>query len=156
MNILAIDTSGGVCTTAVLADNRLLSEVYMDGRRTHSETLGVMVDQCLKYAELTAEDINLFACAVGPGSFTGLRIGVGFIKGWRMYRSGPRWALLRWMRSRERGGFDALICPIIDARREESIPRRTKEALLSLLTAVPLKASCRTGRPACAFWATRR
>ena len=81
MNILAVDTSGGVCTAAVLRDDALLSEVFMNGRHTHSETLGIMVDQCLQLAELSVREIDLFACATGPGSFTGLRIGTGFIKG---------------------------------------------------------------------------
>lgn len=120
MNILAIDTSGGVCTAAVLADTRLLSETYMDGRRTHSETLGVMVDQCLKYAELTTENIDLFACAIGPGSFTGLRIGAGFIKGLAHVSQRPATGVITLdALARNAAGFNALICPIIDARREE-------------------------------------
>lgn len=141
MNILAIDTSGGVCTAAVLADNRLLSEVYMDGRRTHSETLGVMVDQCLKYAELTAEDIDLFACAIGPGSFTGLRIGVGFIKGLAHASQRPALGVNTLdALARNAAGFDALVCPIIDARREE-VYTATYEggSLKSPYRAVPLK-----------------
>ncbi|NLT96652.1 MAG: tRNA (adenosine(37)-N6)-threonylcarbamoyltransferase complex dimerization subunit type 1 TsaB [Christensenellaceae bacterium] len=141
MNILSIDTSGGVCTAAVLADNRLLSEVYMDGRRTHSETLGVMVDQCLKYAELTAEDIDLFACAIGPGSFTGLRIGVGFIKGLAHASHRPTLGVNTLdALARNAAGFDALVCPIIDARREEVYTATYEDgSLKSHYRAMPLK-----------------
>lgn len=141
MNILAIDTSGGVCTAAVLADTRLLSEVYMDGRRTHSETLGVMADQCLKYAEMTAEDIDLFACAIGPGSFTGLRIGTGFIKGLAHASQRPALGVVTLdALARNAAGFEALICPIIDARREE-VYTATYEggSLSSAYRAMPLK-----------------
>ena len=141
MNILAIDTSGGVCTAAVLADNRLLSEVYMDGRRTHSETLGVMVDQCLKYAELTAENIDIYACAVGPGSFTGLRIGVGFIKGLAHVLQRPVLGVNTLdALARNAAGFDALVCPVIDARREEVYTAAFENGLLkSPYRALPLK-----------------
>jgi tRNA threonylcarbamoyladenosine biosynthesis protein TsaB len=120
MNILAIDTSGSVCTAAVLADDHILSETYMDGRRTHSETLGVMVDQCLKFAELNVRDINLFACAMGPGSFTGLRIGAGFIKGLAHVSASPAMGVNTLdALARNAAGFSSVICPIIDARREE-------------------------------------
>ncbi len=120
MNILAVDTSGGVCTAAVLKDAVILSEIYTNGRRTHSETLGVMMDQCLKFAELSARDIDLFACAVGPGSFTGLRIGTGFVKGLAHVSSRPAIGVNTLdALARNAAGYDALICPIIDARREE-------------------------------------
>jgi tRNA threonylcarbamoyladenosine biosynthesis protein TsaB len=142
MNILAIDTSGGVCTAAVLADARILSETYMDGRRTHSETLGVMVDQCLSFAELTVRDIDLFACAHGPGSFTGLRIGAGFVKGLAHAAQRPAMGVNTLdALARNAAGFDAVVCPVIDARREEVYTATYQDsARLSPYRAVPLKA----------------
>lgn len=120
MIILAVDTSGGVCTAAVLKDDTLLSEVFMNGRRTHSETLGVMVDQCLTLAELTVQDIGLFACAVGPGSFTGLRIGTGFVKGLAHPSSRPAVGVNTLDALAQNAlGMEGIVCPIIDARREE-------------------------------------
>lgn len=120
MNILAVDTSGGVCTAAVLKDDTLLSEIFMNGRRTHSETLGVMVDQCLRLAELPAREIDLFACATGPGSFTGLRIGAGFIKGLAHASSHPAIGVNTLdALAKNVEGADGTVCPVIDARREE-------------------------------------
>jgi len=141
MNILAIDTSGGVCAAAVLEDAHILSEVYMDGRRTHSETMGVMVDQCLKYAEMNTRDIDLFACAIGPGSFTGLRIGAGFIKGLAHVSGKPAIGVNTLdALARNAAGFDELICPIIDARREEVYTASYSEGTQSApYRALPLK-----------------
>ncbi len=141
MNILAIDTSGGVCTAAVLADALILSETYMNGRRTHSETLGVMTDQCLKFAELTVRDIDLFACAIGPGSFTGLRIGAGFIKGLAHVSSRPAIGVNTLdALARNAAGFDTLICPVIDARREEVYTATYRSgSRITPYRAVPLK-----------------
>ena len=120
MNILAVDTSGGVCAAAVLTGSTVISETYMNGRRTHSETLGVMVDQCLRFAELSIEAIDAFACAVGPGSFTGLRIGTGFIKGLAHVSSKPAVGVNTLdALARNVSGADSVICPVIDARREE-------------------------------------
>ncbi len=142
MNILAVDTSGGVCTAAVLKDDTLLSEVFMNGRRTHSETLGVMVDQCMKLAELSLRDISLFACAVGPGSFTGLRIGVGFIKGLVHSSSCPAVGVNTLdALSRNVLGWDGVVCPIIDARREEVYTAAYSGGILTTsCRPVPLKA----------------
>ena len=62
-------------------DDRLLYEVYLDGGMTHSETLMPMIDTCLKMCGLTCADIDLYAVNAGPGSFTGLRIGLAAVKG---------------------------------------------------------------------------
>jgi tRNA threonylcarbamoyladenosine biosynthesis protein TsaB len=141
MNILAIDTSGGVCAAAVLTDARLLSETYMDGRRTHSETLGVMADQCLKFAEMSAADIDLFACAIGPGSFTGLRIGAGFIKGLAHVSQRPAMGVVTLdALARNVSDFDDLVCPVIDARRGEVYTATYKSGgIQSPYRAIPLK-----------------
>lgn len=142
MNILAVDTSGGVCTAAVLKDDSLLSEVFMNGRRTHSETLGVMVDQCLTMAELPVQEIDLYACATGPGSFTGLRIGTGFIKGLAHASSRPAVGVNTLdALSRNVPGASGIVCPIIDARREEVYTATySKGSRTSQYRALPLKA----------------
>ena len=142
MNILAVDTSGGVCTAAVLKDDALLSEIFMNGRRTHSETLGVMVDQCLQLAELSVREIDLFACATGPGSFTGLRIGSGFIKGLAHASSHPAIGINTLdALARNVEGADGIVCPIIDARREEVYTAAySNGSRTSAYRALPLKA----------------
>ena len=81
MNILAVDTAGKTAGVALLQDDRLLYEVYLDGGMTHSETLMPMIDTCLKMCGLTCADIDLYAVNAGPGSFTGLRIGLAAVKG---------------------------------------------------------------------------
>lgn len=81
MNILAVDSSAVTATVAVMADGEIKSEISFTTSLTHSETVMPMVDEVLKRAGLTINDIDLFACSEGPGSFTGLRIGIGTVKG---------------------------------------------------------------------------
>ncbi len=121
MFILAVDTSGGVCSAALLGDNKILSEAYMNDKRTHSETLGPMIDFCLSCAELDIRQIDLFACAVGPGSFTGLRIGIGMMKAFAQ-ASGKPVAGVNTLDALayNASGTDELVCPVIDARRGEA------------------------------------
>ena len=88
MNILAVDTAGKTAGVALLQDDRLLYEVYLDGGMTHSETLMPMIDTCLKMCGLTCADIDLYAVNAGPGSFTGLRIGLAAVKGLAFPRPG--------------------------------------------------------------------
>lgn len=80
MKILAIDTSSEICSTAILEDNKLIDENNLDNGRTHSENLMPLVDELLKRNNLKIKDIEMLACCVGPGSFTGIRIGVSSIK----------------------------------------------------------------------------
>lgn len=80
MKVLAIDTSSNVATAAVVEDGRLLGESILNHKKTHSQKIMVMIEDLLKDLELTVQDIDIFAAANGPGSFTGLRIGVATIK----------------------------------------------------------------------------
>lgn len=80
MKILAIDTSANVATAAVAEDDTLLCEYILNHKKTHSQKIMVMIENLLKDLELTVHDIDLFAVANGPGSFTGLRIGVATMK----------------------------------------------------------------------------
>lgn len=81
MKILAIDTSCTVATAAVTDDNKLLGEYYIDDKLTHSQKLMPMIDALLTELGLTPKDIDVFAVSTGPGSFTGLRIGIATAKG---------------------------------------------------------------------------
>ena len=89
MNILAVDTAGKTAGVALLQDGRLLYEVYLDGGLTHSETLLPLIDTCLKLCGLTCAGIDLFGVNAGPGSFTGLRIGLAAVKGLAFPRHTP-------------------------------------------------------------------
>lgn len=89
MKILAIETSGKVASTAVLEDCKVLSEIIVNTRLVHSVMLMDLIDQALKNASVAIEEIDLFAVSVGPGSFTGLRIGVSTVKGFCFATSKP-------------------------------------------------------------------
>lgn len=89
MNLLAIDTAGKTAAVAVLRDTTLLYEVNLNNGLTHSETLMPMVDTALKACGLTPADIDVYGVTVGPGSFTGLRIGLSAVKGLALPRQTP-------------------------------------------------------------------
>lgn len=80
MKILSIDTSSSICSIAVLEDNKILKEMHNNNQKEHSETLMPMINELLKSLNITLDDINLIACAKGPGSFTGIRIGIATAK----------------------------------------------------------------------------
>lgn len=80
MKILAIDTSSEICSTAILEDDVLIDENNLDNGRTHSENLMPLVDELLKRNNINIKEIGLISCVVGPGSFTGIRIGVSSMK----------------------------------------------------------------------------
>lgn len=118
MNILAVDSSGNVCSAAILQDTKLLSEVYVDNKKTHSEMLAPMVDDCLVRAGLRVQDIDLFCCAIGPGSFTGLRIGTSMVKAFAHASAKPAIGVNTLdALAQNMDGTDELVCPVIDARR---------------------------------------
>jgi len=81
MKILAIDSSACAASAAVMEDERLMSEFFLNAGLTHSQTLMPMVDSALKCAGLSCSDIDLFVVTNGPGSFTGVRIGIAAVKG---------------------------------------------------------------------------
>ena len=80
MKILSIDTSSNVCCVAALEDTDIIIEKHLSDNRTHSQKLMPMVDELLKSCNLSLQNFDLFACCTGPGSFTGVRIGVATVK----------------------------------------------------------------------------
>ena len=89
MRILAFETSAKAASTALLEDGKLLGEIYQNTGLTHSQTLMVMAQDLLKQCGKTVEDISAVAVAEGPGSFTGVRIGVAAAKGFAWGREIP-------------------------------------------------------------------
>ena len=81
MLTLAIDSTAATATCALSRGGRLVALNTVDGRLTHSEILLPMVERMLADSALTLDDVDMFACATGPGSFTGVRIGAAMIKG---------------------------------------------------------------------------
>lgn len=118
MRVLAVDTSTNTATVAVMEDDTLLGEYTLNHKKTHSQKLMPMIKQLLCDLELTVGDIDIFAAAVGPGSFTGLRIGVAAVKalahaaGKNVVSVGTLEALAYNVANAEH-----IIVPIIDARR---------------------------------------
>lgn len=81
MKILAVDTSAVAASVAVMSDGKILSSGFTNTGLTHSQTLMPMIESVLSGANVDVKDIDLFAVNNGPGSFTGVRIGVAGIKG---------------------------------------------------------------------------
>jgi len=80
MNILAIDTTSKKASVSILEDNNEVFKNTIDNDITHSEKLMPLIDDSLKQTNLTLKDIDLLACVLGPGSFTGIRIGIASVK----------------------------------------------------------------------------
>lgn len=80
MKILSIDTSSNICGVSILDDNNLICNLDNDTGRTHSENLMPMIKDALSKAKITLNEIDLIVCDIGPGSFTGIRIGIATIK----------------------------------------------------------------------------
>lgn len=80
MKILAVDTSSSVCSTALLEDSNLIDENNLDNGKTHSENLMPLIKELLERNNVNLSEIELIAISCGPGSFTGIRIGIASIK----------------------------------------------------------------------------
>ena len=80
MKILCIDTSSNLCSVAILEDTTLIKKLELNNGLTHSETLMPLIKQLLEESNLTLKDIDLLVSDIGPGSFTGIRIGVSTCK----------------------------------------------------------------------------
>ena len=106
MNIFAVDTSAKTVSAAVLSDDKLVTQTTLHTGLTHSETLLPICSDLLKNARLRFQDIDLFAAAIGPGSFTGLRIGISAIKGFAFAENKPC------------AGISSLL--VTDARRDDA------------------------------------
>ncbi len=118
MNLLAIDTSGPVAGCAVMLDGRVTCLIELNQGLTHSETLMPAVDRALTASGVSCRDIDCFVAVAGPGSFTGVRLGVCAVKG-LAHAAGKPVARVNALETLAMNayGFDGLCCPILDARR---------------------------------------
>ena len=89
MRVLTLDSSALAASAALTQDGKLLGEFFLNVGLTHSTTLMPMIDALLRYANTSAKEIDLFAVTNGPGSFTGVRIGVSTVKGMAMAADKP-------------------------------------------------------------------
>ena len=120
MKILAFETSAKAGSVALLEDDKLLAESYQNTGLTHSQTLMRMAEDLLKSAGLTARDVDAVAVAAGPGSFTGVRIGVAAAKGFAWGGEKPCYGVstLEAM-ARNLGAWEGFVVCVMDARRSQ-------------------------------------
>jgi len=120
MKILAIDTSTIACSAAVADENKLYGELFTDFKAKHSEKLLVLCDSLLKNLRMKIDEIDYFAVTSGPGSFTGLRIGMATVKGFAMAASKPI-VLISSLEALAYNAvyFGGIICPMLDAQRNQ-------------------------------------
>lgn len=120
MRILAFETSAKAASVALLEDGKLLAESYQNTGLTHSQTLMVMAQDMLNTLALTPGDVDVVAVAAGPGSFTGVRIGVAAAKGFAWGKELPCCAVSTLgAMAAALGIWQGYVCPVMDARRNQ-------------------------------------
>ena len=137
MIILAFDSTAKAASVAVTDDERLLALYNIDNGLTQSELLLPMAENMLKSLKLTFDDVGLLAAAVGPGSFTGVRIGVSLVKGIAFGKNIPCVSVSTLDELAENlAGLDGIIVPCMDARRSQvyTATYRGKDGTLEKLT----------------------
>ena len=120
MRILSVDTSGPFAGSALMEDGIVTHEIAACHGLTHSVTSMPMTEDVLSAAGLMPSDIDLFAAVTGPGSFTGVRIGVCAVKG-LAHACNKKVVAVDSLEALAMNGlyFDGLVCPILDARRSQ-------------------------------------
>ena len=132
MRVVGIDSSSATASAALIEDGRLIAERRHPGssagqaagltglKSNHAEILLPLIESVIAEAQTTLAEVSGFAVAIGPGSFTGLRIGLSTVKGlaygWRIAVVGISTLLAQAARA---GDFDGLICALLDARKNE-------------------------------------
>lgn len=120
MIILAFDSTAKAASVAVSDGEELLALYNIDNGLTQSELLLPMAENILKSLKLTFDDVDLLACAVGPGSFTGVRIGVALVKGIAFGKNIPCVSVSTLDELAENlAGLEGIIVPVMDARRQQ-------------------------------------
>ncbi len=120
LKILAFETSAKAASVALMDEKALLGQSYQNTGLTHSQTLLSMAEDLMKTCGCTPADITAVAVAAGPGSFTGVRIGVAAAKGFAWGNEIPCYGVstLEAM-ARSLGLYSGIICPVMDARRSQ-------------------------------------
>jgi tRNA threonylcarbamoyladenosine biosynthesis protein TsaB len=121
MLILAVDTTTPYGSVAILENSSLLAEVNSVSSLTHSERMLPAIDLMLSQRGLTIKDVEAYAVAVGPGSFTGIRIGLSTIKSFALSSGNPiaPVSTLKALALKLKLPHNRLLCPLLDARKGE-------------------------------------
>lgn len=116
MKILSIDTASNLCTVAILENTKCIKEITVNDARNHSEKIMPVIEQALKETNLSLKNINLIVCDKGPGSFTGIRIGVGTVLAFQDSLNIPCVGISSLEAIAYNIPQDGLICSLIDAK----------------------------------------
>lgn len=120
MTILGIDSSAVSASCAIIRDGRMLSQCFVNIGLTHSQTLLPLIDHTLVGAGMKLEELDAIAVSHGPGSFTGVRIGIATVKGLAFANDIPCVGVST-LAAIAHGAdcLDGVLCPVMDARREQ-------------------------------------
>ncbi|ATW25570.1 tRNA (adenosine(37)-N6)-threonylcarbamoyltransferase complex dimerization subunit type 1 TsaB [Candidatus Formimonas warabiya] len=141
MKILAIDTATKVAGIAIVDENGVLAESWLNTGKTHSQRLLPMLEGMLSNADISWEEIHGFAVTVGPGSFTGLRIGLATVKGLAQVLDKPFVGIVSLdALAHNITMVPGLICPMLDARKNEVYTALYRDDAGSILRLSPYRA----------------
>jgi len=120
MKILAVDTASRSCSVAIINEEKIFAEIFNTSRETHSKHLMGMIESAIRMSGLTRKALDAYSVSIGPGSFTGLRIGISTIRG-LSEASGKPAAGVSSLDALASGFFDSkvLVCSMLDAKRGE-------------------------------------
>lgn len=119
MKILGIDTSSNILSICVSENDNILGENTINNLTNHSPKVVPMIDELLSSLQIDISDIDVFACSIGPGSFTGLRIGIGLAKAMAQANDKPIIGVPTLLSLGKNISIaDGYICPMIDAKNE--------------------------------------
>ncbi|MDR1240421.1 MAG: tRNA (adenosine(37)-N6)-threonylcarbamoyltransferase complex dimerization subunit type 1 TsaB [Oscillospiraceae bacterium] len=120
MIILFVDSSNKSVSVAILEEKKVLGEFFLDSGLTHSQTLAPMIDSLLKCTNVSAKNVDLFSAVIGPGSFTGIRIGVSTINGMALAFQKKCMGMSSLLAlTYNVGEFEGLVCSCIHSREDE-------------------------------------
>lgn len=118
MKILCIDTSSKLCSVAILEDTNLIKKLELDNGLTHSETLMPLIKELFEKSNLVLKDIDLLVSDIGPGSFTGIRIGVATVKAFSDSLNIPCIGISSLEVLAYNAKNDGIICSTIDCKND--------------------------------------
>ena len=118
MKILSIDTASNLCTVAVLENSTCLTEITIDDARNHSEKIMPVIENALNKTSIDINDINLIVCDKGPGSFTGIRIGIGTVLAFKDSLNIPCIGISSLESLAYNVKNNGIICSLIDAKND--------------------------------------
>jgi len=118
LKILAIDTSSSICSVSILEDNNVIIEKHNNDEKTHSQKLMPLIDELFSESNLSLDNIDLLACSQGPGSFTGIRIGISTVKAFADVKNIPIIGVTSLESLAYNINSNGLIATLIDAKHD--------------------------------------